>query len=57
MLFINVQRFTFTEVTWSGNPYPNYFTRVLHYEDGFDKSGLSQLTKQASKDKDVVLFI
>ena len=57
VLFINAQRFTFADVTWSENPFPDYFARHLHYESGFDAEGLRRLVKSAPPTKRVVLFV
>ena len=57
VLFINAQRFTFADVTWSGSPYPEYFAQLLHYERPIDKEALARIVKGAPSGKQVVLFI
>ena len=57
VLFFNAQRFTFADVNWSGNPYPDYFATALHYEGGFDKAGFARLIKSGAQDKKVIFFI
>ena len=57
VLLINAQRFTFADVKWSGNPYPEYFANELHYSRPFNKKVFKSLLKSAPDDKKVILFI
>jgi hypothetical protein len=58
VLFINAQRFSFANVEWSGNPYPKYFSDILHYSCLFDKAAIARIIKTAEdKEKKVIIFI
>jgi hypothetical protein len=57
VLLINAQRFTFADVIWSGNPYPEYFSNELRYENPFEKGIFKSLLKKAPAGKKVILFI
>ncbi|MBI5071030.1 MAG: NACHT domain-containing protein [Deltaproteobacteria bacterium] len=57
VLFVNAQRFTFAKVAWSGNPYPDYFARTLHYQRPFDKEGFAGLLRSLPPGKQVLLFV
>jgi hypothetical protein len=57
VLFINAQRFTFADVSWTGTPYPGYFASLLHYSSPFDRPAFARILKTAEPGKQVVLFI
>lgn len=57
VLFINAQRFTFADVSWTGTPYPAYFASLLHYSSPFDRAAFARIVKTAEPGKQVVLFI
>jgi hypothetical protein len=57
VLFTNAQRFTFADVSWTGTPYPAYFSSLLHYSSPFDRAAFARIVKTAEPGKQVVLFI
>jgi hypothetical protein len=57
VLFINAQRFSFADVEWSGNPYPGYFSSLLHYKSEMNKEEFSRIIKGMDPGKKVILFI
>ena len=59
VLLINAQRFTFAKVEFqSENPYPEYFSNILHYEKDIDKDQIGRIIKGAKEEgKKVVLII
>jgi hypothetical protein len=57
VFLFNAQHFTFADVDWSGNPYPDFFSGLLHYERPFDRETIASLLKSRPKDKKVCIFI
>ena len=57
VLLVNAQRFTFADVTWSGNPYAEYFARELHTSRPLDREGFRSIIKRAPENRQVILFI
>jgi len=55
--FMNAQRFTFAEVSWSGNPFPRYFADRLSYEAPFDAEAIETLADEAEEGERIVLFV
>lgn len=56
-LLYNAQRFSFTEVDWSGNPYPDHFAGLLHYGSPLDHKAVKRIIKSSPENKKTVLFI
>ena len=56
VLFMNAQRLTYADVTWSENPVPIFLQNVLNYEFGMDYKGMQRLAKQVPEDKKIVVF-
>jgi hypothetical protein len=59
VLMVNAQRFTFAKVEFqSENPYPEYFSGILHYEKQVDKEQIGRIIKKAKEEgKKAVLVI
>lgn len=55
--FLNGQRFTFADVSWSDNPYPRYFADRLSYEAPFDAEAIKALAQETDEDERIVLFV
>ena len=57
VLLVNAQRFTYSEVSHSGNPFSLFFANLLHYDCSLDGKAFGRILKMGPKDRKGVIFI